>query len=145
LAAITVSIVICQNDACSADVAGEGGVLHRLGLDRLFVALAPEEVESVLARLAGRPEVTVSAGQVERFCAELRHGEEQDDPLLEADILYEGHVVPLVLEYIREGETQDELMVLGPPPVVEDVRRQIASLYPTARVRLVPAVPDGRE
>jgi hypothetical protein len=120
-------------------------VVHRLGLDRLFVALAPEEVESVLVRLSGRPEITVSAAQVARFCAELRHDEADDDPLLEADIRYEGHIVPLVFEYIRDYEAEDELMVLGPPPVVQDVHRQIESLYPTARVRLVPAIPDGRE
>ena len=68
----------------------------------------------------------------------------EDDPLLEAEVQYEGSAVPLVFEYIRDSEAGAELMVLGPPPVVQQVQRSITSLGGSASLRLIPATPEGR-
>jgi hypothetical protein len=122
----------------------EGRVVHRLGLDRLFVALKPGEVASVLVGLADRLGIDLTPGRINRFCAELLDEESEDDPLLEGTVQYEGQTVPLVFEYIRDWEAADELMILGPPPVVQDVQRVIALLSPTAGLRLIEASPDGR-
>jgi hypothetical protein len=102
----------------SADFSEEDGVVHRLGLDRLFVALKPDEVRALLLRLADDLATDLTAARVEGFCAELLDDDSEDDPLLEAEA---------------------ELMVLGPPPVVEQVQRQIESFCASASLRLIPA------
>lgn len=120
-------------------------MIHRLGLDRLFVALGPEEVQSILVRLAADLDTDLTAARARAFCAEFRDAESDDDPLLETEVQYEGHTVPLVFEYIRDPEAGAELMVLGPPPVVELVQHRIKSLSGSASVRLIPAAPDGQD
>lgn len=117
----------------------EDGVVHRLGLDRLFVALKPDEVRALLLRLADDLATDLTAARVEGFCAELLEGDSEDDPLLETEVQYEDLTVPLVFEYIRDSEAGAELMVLGPPPVVQEVQRQITSLCGSASLRLIPA------
>jgi hypothetical protein len=74
----------------------------------------------------------------------LRGRRSEDDPLLEAEVQYEGSAVPLVFEYIRDSEVGAELMVLGPPPVVQQVQQSITSLGGSASLRLIPATPEGR-
>ena len=117
-------------------------MVHRLGLDRLFVTLKPEEVQSILVRLAADLDSDLTAARARAFCAEFRDSESEDDPLLEIEIQHEGRTVPLVFEYIRDSDAGAELMVLGPPPVVEHVQRRITSLYGRASVRLIPATQD---
>ena len=58
-------------------------MVYRLGLDRLFVSAQPDEVRSILVRLARDLDTDLTAARTETFCAEL--------------------------------------MVLGPPPVVQQV------------------------
>jgi hypothetical protein len=120
-------------------------MVHRLGLDRLFVGLEPDEVRSILVRLADDLDTDLTVARAEAFCAELLDEESEDDPLLEAEVQYEGRTVPLVFEYIRDSEVGAELMVLGPPPVVRQVQQQIASLGGSASLRLIPATPDERK
>lgn len=127
-----------------ADSSEEGGVVHRLGLDRLFVALRPDEVRATLVRLAGEMETDLTAARIEAFCAELSDEGWEDDPLLETEVGYEDRSVPLVFEYISESEVGAELMVLGPPPVVQQVLRLITSLWPNTTRRLISATPDER-
>jgi hypothetical protein len=123
----------------SADFSEEDGVVHRLGLDRLFVALKPDEVRALLLRLADDLATDLTAARVEGFCAELLDDDSEDDPLLETEVQYEDRTVPLVFEYIKDSEAEAELMVLGPPPVVEQVQRQIESFCASASLRLIPA------
>jgi hypothetical protein len=119
-------------------------VVHRLGLDRLFVDLQPDEVRATLVRLADEMETDLTAARVEAFCAELSDEGREDDPLLEAEVAYLDRSVPLVFEYVRDSEVGAELMVLGPPPVVQEVQRLVASLWRNATLRLIPATPDER-
>lgn len=114
-------------------------MIHLLGLDRLFVAVKPDEVRPILDCLADGLDTDLTAGRADAFCAELLDDEWEDDPLLEIEVQYEGRGVPLVLEYIRDSDDGPELMVLGPPPVVEQVQRQVASLRGSASLRLIPA------
>ena len=121
------------------------GVVHRLGLDRLFVALKPDEVQSILVRLAVDLETDLTATRAKAFYMDLLDEESEDDPLLEAEVYYDGRTVPVVFEYVRDPEAGAELMVLGPPPVVQQVRRLITSLYRSASLRLVPATRAEQE
>ncbi len=114
-------------------------MVHRLGLDRLFVGAAPDEVRSILKRLADDLDTDLTAARAEAFCAELLDEESEDDPLLDVEVQYQGRAVPLVFEYIRDSDDGSELMVLGPPPVVQRVQTLIASLVGSARLRLVRA------
>jgi len=114
-------------------------VVHRLGLDRLFAALGPDEVRSILVRLAEALDTDLTAPRVEAFHAELLDEESWDDPILDAEVQYEGQTVPLVFEYVRDSEAGAELMVLGPPPVVQQVQSEIASMFGSAGLRLIPA------
>jgi hypothetical protein len=120
-------------------------VVHQLGLDRLFVALRPEEVQALLLRLAVDLDTDLTAARVRAFCAEFLDATSDDDPLLETEVQYEGGTVPLVFEYIRDSEAGAELMVLGPPPVVEQVQRQITSLRGSASLRLIPSAKGKRQ
>ncbi len=120
-------------------------MVHRLGLDRLFVALEPEQVQAFLVRLAVDLDTDLTAARAKAFCAEIVDSESEDDPILEAEVQYEGSTVPLVFEYIRDSDAGDELMVLGPPPVVAHVQRQITSLGGGANPRLIPAAQGNRE
>ena len=119
-------------------------MIYLLGLDRLFVGAQPDEVRSILVRVARDLDTDLTAARTETFCSELLDEESEDDPLLEAEVQYEGSAVPLVFEYIRDSEVGAELMVLGPPPVVQQVQRLIASGWGSASLRLIPATPEGR-
>jgi len=114
-------------------------MVHRLGLDRLFVQAEPGEVQSILTELARYLDSNLTARRIAAFSAELaRHAD--DDPLLEAEVQYEGRAVPLVFEYIKDPDAAYELMVLGPPPIVRQVEQQLASRLGSSRLRLVRAI-----
>ncbi len=113
-------------------------MVHRLGLDRLFVQAEPGEVQSILTDLARYLDSDLTARRIAAFSAEVAtHAD--DDPLLEAEVQYEGRAVPLVFEYIKDPESADELMVLGPPPVVLQVEERLALWLGSSRLRLVRA------
>jgi hypothetical protein len=117
-------------------------VVHRLGLDRLFVALNPDEVQSILVRLAADLDTDLTAARVRAFCAELVDEDPEDDPLLDVEVQYDGRTVPLVFEYVRDSEAGAELMILGPPPVVQQVQRRLEAICGSGSLRLIPATPD---
>lgn len=114
-------------------------MVHRLGIDRLFLSVKPDEVRSILVRLADDLDTDLTRKRIEAFCAELPDEGSEDDPLLEAEVIHEGRPVPLVFEYVRDSESGDELMILGPPPVVEQIQQRVSSLHGEGSLRLIPA------
>lgn len=110
----------------------------RIGLDRLLAELTPDQVRSLLLRLAGELETDLTAERVEAFYDEMTELSDDDDALLEGAVEDEGQTVPLLLEFFKNATTADELLVVAPPRIVAHVQREIESLVASPKVRVIP-------
>ena len=108
----------------------------RIGLDRLLAELTPEQVRSLLLRLADELETDLTAERVEQFHREMTELAVDDDALLEGAVEDEGQTVPLLLEFFKNAAA-DELLVVAPPGIVALVLREIESLVEEPRVRVI--------
>jgi len=112
---------------------------HRVGLDRLFVQLSTDQLRTVLPRLMATLGLELTperAVEFHRGCTQL---ENDDDLLLELTATHHGQRLPLVLDFFRNENAPDELLVMGPAAIVGLARKELEVMVEPPMMRLIPA------
>jgi hypothetical protein len=109
-----------------------------IGLDRLLAVLTPEQARSLLLRLTEDFESDLTPEGVDDFYDEMIALEIDDDALLEVTIREGRQEVPVLVEFFRHEDADDELLLVAPPRIVSQVQGAIAHLAPDAKVKVIP-------